>query len=377
MGQQKLLKYFVMSSAFLSVATSIWAREHTDLFTTPRAIAMGRAVTAIADDYTAVHYNPAGLALVEERELRLPDLIYVHATPGILDLKDAIKDAKANQTDPIASQLARFDGTNASLGIDAMGLAWFKKRWAFAINPFSLKSSIRVRTPSVLFLKVNARVTTDSGFSLGYAQPFLNNHLRAGFMIRPVIVRAGFDRMLSNNEVTDFNDPKEIAGAGWGTDFDIGVQGNLDPIRIFKMDIKPMAGIAAQNVLGSKFSHRIREETLKGTVPALEQKVNIGVAASIENMGKFKPTLSVEYRDIGIHMSTIEHLSIGAELALKLRSWFNGALRAHLYKGNIGGGIGGNLGPGNLELGTYAVNLGNGAGVGVDRRYYVQASLVF
>ena len=91
-----------------------------------------------------------------------------------------------------------------------------------------------------------------------------------------------------------------------------------------------------------------------------------------------QPTLSLEWREIGVETeSMLENICIGAEFILKPRRWFRSILRAHFAHGNLGGGIGGRLAFGELEIGTYAVNLGRGPGVGVNRRNYVSLAARF
>ena len=87
------------------------------------------------------------------------------------------------------------------------------------------------------------------------------------------------------------------------------------------------------------------------------------------------PTLNLDWRDIGVSTANwLEHLCVSTELILKPRTWFRSIIRAHYSRGNIGGGIAGKLTFGELELGTYAVNLGRGPGVGVSRRNYLSLS---
>jgi len=88
-----------------------------------------------------------------------------------------------------------------------------------------------------------------------------------------------------------------------------------------------------------------------------------------------QPTLSVEWRDIGVRTNhPIEHVAMGAEFILKPRTWFRSILRGHFSRGNWGGGIAGRLSFGEIELGTYAVNIGNGPRIGVNRRNYLALS---
>jgi hypothetical protein len=135
--------------------------------------------------------------------------------------------------------------------------------------------------------------------------------------------------------------------------------------------------MALQNILAQDFSTRLTDQ-LTGEIPPLERRLNAGVGLTAEGMGIFKPTLSVELRDMLIESTSIlEHLSIGLEMMLKPKDWFTSYMRLHFYKGNIGGGIAGKLLFGELEVGTYAVNLGRGVGVGVDRRVYLAMSASF
>jgi len=375
------IPYGLVALALLSSQAAL-AREYADLFATPKALSMGGAVSAIADDYTALQYNPAGLALVKRWQLRAPDLVLAQASKGIKDFKDAIDAAKDNSAEPIAKQLQRFDGKNASLGFDLLGFAYLRKNFGAAINPLSLNTSFRVRTPSLLFVKAKVRVISDTGVAVGFAKSFYSNHLRVGVTLRPFIWRSGFEQKLENQSLTGVFEPqtslKQYVGSGWGSDADVGVQGNLNTWTIAKAKVKPMAGLVVQNLNATKFSQKMNEKEFLGVVPGLERRMNVGIGGTIENWGVFRPTLTFELRDLFIQTHKfMEHISSGLELMLKPKRWLSTAFRLHFYKGNIGGGVGAVMGPAELELGTYAVNLGNGPGIGVNRRYYAQLSAVF
>lgn len=364
-------------SALLAAVPAL-AREYTELFPTPRAKSMGFAMTAIVDDYNSMYTNPAGLAQMEGWELRLPDVAQASVSPSALDLYRSLKGIGGSASS-IASSLSDFDGKSACGGVDLLGMGYFSRRFAVAVNTLSANGCFRVRTPSIFFAKVQARVTADSGLSLAHAQSALNDRLRFGIALRPFVVRAGMDRTLENTDILKAKGDsiKKFMGVGWGFDLDLGVQGTLKSVPFEFMQLRPTWGVAIQNALATNFSNQL-QKGLDATPPALERKLNAGVGVAAENFGAFRPTASFELRDLTIQTdSWIEHISTGVELALRPRKWFRTALRGHYYKGNFGGGFGMKLTALEIELGTYAVNLGRGPGVGVDRRIYLQTSLVW
>jgi hypothetical protein len=342
-------------------------------------MAMGRAVSAYIDDWESLYNNPAGLALQEESKWRLPDVVQAGASPGISKLYKKIKALKKSGSSLKPSDFYSFDGTAESFSIEVPGMGYYGTRFAFATNLFAVRTAFRLRTPSLLFLKASARVTQDSALTLGFAQPFLDNRLRIGVAVRPFHMRSGMDRGIANNryiensQILNFDNPKTFFGMGWGYDFDVGVQAHDGPYGRF--GFVPSWGAVYQNALENDFDRRMMKNKLTGDVPPTESRLNTGMAFSLHKLGRFRPTLSFEYRDIFIDTyKRIEHFSTGLELALKFNRWLRGAMAGHYYKGNWGGGLYGYVGPGYLALVSEAVNLGQGPGVGVNRRYYLRAA---
>lgn len=371
----------ILLLAFLSI--SVFAREYYDIFSTPRSIAMGRATTAITDNWEALYNNPAGLALIEEPELRLPEFVQGYTGTGVSALIKKIKDVKKQGRDIEPSDLTQFDGTEATFGLDIFPMGYYRRSFGIAVNPLNLNTALRIRTPSVLFLKAGARVTEDTAMSIGLAQSFYQNHLRFGVTARPFHFRGGTDHGISNTDslenssITDFDKPKTYFGFGWGYDFDLGMQANGGPWGRF--GFVPSVGFVMQNILNNDFPQKILKNKYTGVIPAVERRYNVGAAIQLKTLGKLVPTLSVEMRDymIAVEDPFIERLSVALELAMIVKKWLRGAVAASFYKGNVNGGIYGNMGPGQLALITEAVNLGRGAGVGVTRRYYMRAGLVW
>ncbi|MBS1985616.1 MAG: hypothetical protein JST16_15745 [Bdellovibrionales bacterium] len=356
------------------------ARQFDDLFVTAKMNSMGRAMTAIVDDADSLFANPAGLAQMETWELRLPDIVHARLSPSVLDLRKSINNLGDTSTAAqISTALAEFDGKSLCGGVDLMAMGYYSHHFAMAVNPASTNACFRIRTPSALFARAKIRVTADSGLTLGFAQSFVNNQVRAGVALHPFLARAGVDTVVENTDILNFGQKlNDSLGTGWGFDFDVGMQGNLRPLPLWGViQVKPMAGIVLQNAIATDFPNRLGKKR-DAQVPPLERKVNAGVGASLENFGAFKPTVSLEARDLFNQVDDWrEYLAAGVELALKPRRWFQSALRGHFFKGNLGGGFGVRLTALDIEMGTYAQNLGRGVGVGVDRVVYLQTSLVW
>jgi dephospho-CoA kinase len=359
--------------------SSAWAVEAQEWFPSAKARSWGMAMTAFVDDHNSLHINPAGLALVQERKLRFPDLLMGSISTSFADVLKKFRDLDSNASDTVAQQLQSLDGTAAGFEFSLLSAYWIKHRLGISVTPFGLTASTRIRTPSLLFAKVDLYAAAQGGVTLGYAHPIIADHLRVGVSLRPFAYRIGIAAELENDTIPQVSENlADYSGAGWGVDFDLGVQGNLSPYSIgtdAQLDL--MAGLVLQNTLASTYSFPIFSG-IGGRPPANQRRINLGVAARLRNSGVLQPTLSLEARDmLSSYEEFLEFLHLGFELQIKPRDFYTSALRLHFAKGNIGGGMGYQWKFIDIEAGTYAVNLGPGAGIARDRRYYIQAALEF
>lgn len=334
-------------------------------------------MTAWADDSHALFYNPAGLAQMTASELRMPDLMHVNVSPSVVDLYNQIQSIEGGDgVSGISAALRKFDGRGFGFGLDTVGFGYFRRRMAIMLNLFSVNASFRVRTPSILFVRVTTRATIDSALTLGYAAPLGTPRLRGGVAVRPVMIRGGLSRDFVGTEIQDIG-----AGAlsyGWGSDFDAGLQYDVwdFSVKDFKAQIK--TGIVLQNILATKFSQKLPVGTGTSEPPQMDRRINWGVALQGYDLGPARPTLTFELRDLLVKTdSWLEHVHAAFEFRLQPKSWYVSTLRTHFAKGNVGGGLAGRFWVGEMEIGTYAVNLGKGPGVGRDRRSYLALSAVW
>ncbi len=371
--KNKLIAMVLLSSQ------SAMAREFYDLFATPYGRSMGGAVSALVDDSNSLFYNPAGLAMIQNSEMRFPDLIMGYGSPAIKDVLTQIQGlgSGGGGTSSLTTTLSALDRVGASAGLGLLGLGWFQPKMGIHWNLLNANLSFRVRTPSLLFSKIKARLTADSAVSLGFARSFFDNTLRIGTTIRPFHLRGGFDKNYEGLEILQLQDVSSLLGVGWGFDADIGMQAHTDRFKILEFPIRISAGWVFQNLLENDFSKRLTS-TVEYSPPGTERRMNLGFGVSVLGMQKFRPSASLEFRDVLVDTdSWLEFVSAAVEFKFMPKTWFHSIIRGHFYKGNLGGGIGGKLWFGELEIGTYAVNLGRGLGVGVDRRLYAQLSSVF
>jgi dephospho-CoA kinase len=374
-----LASWLLVMAVWTCLASPTWAREAQEWFASGKSRSMGMAVSAFVDDHNALHINPAGLALIEKRSMRFPDLLNLSFSSQFSNFMNKLRNLDSGGSSSIAQQLQAFDGTASGIELQLMSAYWTKPRLGLAVNPVGVNASVRLRTPSLLFAKADLYAAAQGGITLGYAHPFYKNRLRAGVAVKPFSYRVGLSTELENKDIAEVsNNISKFFGGGWGVDLDAGLQGNLDPIPLGpSTNLELMSGLVLQNALENRYSLTLSSKLKKGA-PANDRRLNFGVAARLKNPGVLEPIWSVELRDmLTEHDEFLEFLHVAFELKMRPRSFYTSSLRFHLAKTNFGGGLGLRWSIVDVEFGTYAVNLGPGPGIGRDRRYYAQGAIEF
>ena len=139
------MRHFLFLSIFLFFSAQVFAGEALYFgirhgFEGTRAQGMGNAFTAVADDNTAIFYNPAGLRQLEKGESNF--FIKVDGDPDILDFYDDIDQASgqssSSDTAAIVEALKKNYGNHFSLRAPSLGWLWARPNWGLAIIPMDL-----------------------------------------------------------------------------------------------------------------------------------------------------------------------------------------------------------------------------------------------
>src|SRR5579871_2996462 len=170
-------------------ASSIGGTSGGEILSIPvgaRAIAMGEAYTAMADDVSSLYWNPAGLAILNQSEASfmytqwLKDLTYNNvsvATPlenggigaSLSYLSYGNIDGFDNQGNPSGS-------VNAYSGVATVGGAWLGDLWSAGFNLKGIQGEL-----------ADVKATgfaTDLGTSLVYPKEVMGGTIRAAATIR-------------------------------------------------------------------------------------------------------------------------------------------------------------------------------------------------
>jgi hypothetical protein len=151
-----------------------------------RAIGMGEAYTALADDVSSLYWNPAGIALLNQSEASftynpyLQDLSYQNAAVAV-PLENGGLGASVSYLS--YGKIQGFDeaGTptsnvNAYSGVATLGGAWLGDFWSAGINVKGIQQSLADTKAT--------GVAADLGATLVYPQEVLGGTLRGALVLR-------------------------------------------------------------------------------------------------------------------------------------------------------------------------------------------------
>jgi len=387
----KGITYQVASTLLvLGLSNQTFAGEWTSIFYSPRGMMLGNAMTAKVNDYSALFYNPAGLAGVETWKIQFPMDANIALSSNFANfvsqdlpaLKTSIDAAATNGAagaSDFINQATRFINRSyvADVNIIPIGLT-FKN---FAINVIAGGNANISFLPTQL-PTIDVRNRLQAGINVGYAMSFLEESLRVGIGAHVlgrfgVQQEIGFGKSLTNftggsgslSNLLNVNDILNSAQTGIGYDFDLGTQYflNLPQIPIMSVASKLKFGAVIQNVLNMDFVP-LKVNTGTTTITkdsdfALDRTVNLGVAWALAPIfGFWRNEVSLDLRNLlrpAYARSIGTNLNFGYESILDFMSWLQVGARVGVNDGaylTYGGMV--RLGIITLEAGMYNAEMG-------------------
>lgn len=340
--------------ATLFFSAFVFAAELSTLNSSVRALGMGDAFTALADDESSLFYNPAGLARVRGLNLKIFGL---GATLSGVSAYEKVQDMNTQSGSGFADAVGDLYGEKIFVG--AGGEATFTMPMlGFGVYDHA-GASVRVDNPVYPALK--ARVLNDYGYVMGFGAP-LAPVLHAGLALK-YIKRTGADKTFGPGALADLQ-PDVITSrlTPWGVGYglDLGVTA-IVPAPFFSAALSA----AWKNVGGIKF----RSDNLDD-IPSEPNNMTLGVGLDFDlPLMRIRPAIDVTYLN-DANLQLMRKINMGVEIDLPIID-----VRAGFHEGYYTVGVGLDMGLFRVDAATYGVELGDYPGQLEDRRYVAQFTM--
>lgn len=152
-------------------APSLSTKIHSP-YSSIRALGMGNAFTAVADDYSLIMYNPAGFARKKHNEIQFT-LAGAGVSPKTLNIAKDIKTASdtqgtdAQKAQAVSDVLDKYYGTILGGKVQALELFWVRNGWGIALLPADLTIDIQINKQLGPALDLNIKGDTTLAFGFG------------------------------------------------------------------------------------------------------------------------------------------------------------------------------------------------------------------
>jgi hypothetical protein len=314
--------------------------ESFNLYSPLQALCMGNAFTADANGYVANYYNPAGLTKSSKRDLEVNFIgIDTNFNFGALGKVLSAQSLGFYQN---AAALQSSPGTYSFFqmsGIPSISRKGFS---------FSLLSNYRFAGQSD-GTTLDTNSLFDLGTTVGYAMTVYRDLLTVG-VTGKALVRNQFKGSFAHSSVSSEAAVRSLSSEGVGVGGDVGLSFVL-PDRYL-----PTWSLVWKDVLNTRFSStHFLNSSASGTPDSITQSVNFGFSIHPYLGKRYQATFAVEMQhllenDLGFR----KRLHIGVQLASEKSSYIWAGLN-QLYW-TFGFGL--RLKGGNLEIGTYAEDIG-------------------
>lgn len=318
----------------------------------------GDAGIAIADDFEAIFYNPAGLArgegLYKQTVFLSPQ---ADLSVDTRNLARKILIEKKNDPDTFRQHV----GKNQHFGVSNFTGIVFRRAAVGVLantnNDFLLRKSEKDRGAEVL----SASSVSSLAATFSFAEKLMDDRLLLGTTIKYIHqIYAALDiNVLDSSDIASQLADDDIRQQRAGLGLDLGAIW-LIPGR------NPIQIAATVENLGDTY---LQSSERGGSGRILKQVFNLGIAYTV-NSHLSHMVLAADFRDLAGSLSAnpFKRLHIGAELALG--STFG--LLGGFHQGYPGGGLFLNLYLFRFDFGAYTQEAGSSSGARADFRYFVR-----
>jgi hypothetical protein len=386
-----LLGLVVVSLTSL-VPVSVWAQTvksidysiHEEYIST-RAMGMGNAFTAVADDFSAIFYNPANLAWREDGHLRM--FIRAGASPEALKLFNEINDVKKESSDDqiqgYSDLIARHYGDHFYYRVPTIGMVWARPGWGIALIPADLSLDASVHRDAGPTLNVNMYEDTTLAVSYAHALHWLpKTHGLAWGMTAKSIHRIYVGQALLAAQLANGGSVWNTSQADEGLTFDADMSLSWKPPGANSGNFKyiaPSFALVGRNLVDYGFKqnfHFLNKNS--GEPPKLQRRLDLGSKWELPKFWVFDPHVAFDIRDIGYDQWSLKKgYHAGAEFYWKMFNWWKGYWSAGVNQGYFTAGFGARMAFFNMDLATYGEEVGTDKSPQQSRRYMAELALDF
>lgn len=361
------------------------------LYQSPRALGMGDAFVAVANDYSALFYNPAGLARIEEGQVNLS--INAGASVGLKDFVDEINAIQENDAlDDTQKSTQLYELIQSHYG-DTYGVRvaplegiWVRPKWGIGFVPADI--SVEMTPHQHVGPSVDTTVYADSYLAIGYGDDIKSVDFgRLSWGITGKFVNRGWaslaldsTELATGDKVVDKDDLRE----GYTIDADIGFLWTPElPSEGFWSWLtltRPTLGLVVRNVAETGFGQSLKliNENKTEAPEKLYRVVDVGTRWEYPTAWLFGGRGTLDVRDIGHpNFNWKKGLHAGLEFDWFMYTWWKGAYRVGFSQGFWTAGISAQLGYFNLDFVSYADDVGTRSTPMENRIYAVKLNMDF
>lgn len=388
----KSITILAILSGFSSLAA---AQEgvHTGihhLYQTPRAMGMGGAFVAVADDYSTVMYNPANLSRLDEGQINMSmDAQFSGAQMKTFfdDLNTASNSSSngGQQTTAINEVMQKNYGKQYTVRAGLLeGVASYPG-WGIAVLPLDFTADVKVHnqvTPAL-----NMRVYADTTIALGFGRKIKNQNIpgRLSWGVTGKFVNRGYASRLINalDLAIDSNVFKQSdLRFGYTADFDLGFLYSpavgTDGLFSFLRSTKPTFGLVVRNVLDYGFGKSFpgMNKTEVEAPEKLYRVIDIGSKFELPSFSIFGSRFALDVADI-MHpnFNTRKGLHAGFEFDWRMASWWKGQYQIGLNQGYLSTGFSALFTVFRLDFVTYSEDVGSYSSPLENRLYWAKLNI--
>ncbi len=384
-------------SVFLLSGLVPEARANEGLSTTihhsyrsPRAMGMGDAYVAVANDYSALFYNPAGLARREDGQVNLS--INLAGSPSGVDFYSDVDKAQNGQgTDSEKAQrlleiIEKNYGKTYSLRLAPVEAVWVRPKWGVGFIPADI--SIEMTMHQQIGPAINSTVYADSTLALGYGDDIKSvAHGRLSWGITGKMVNRGWAsksiaavELAADSKIFEKEDLRE----GYTIDADLGLlwtpelpsEGLLWWLRA----TRPTFGLVVRNMAETGFGQSLKllNKDSNQAPEKLYRVVDVGTRWEYPSAWILGGRGVLDIRDINHpNWSWRKGTHLGFEFDWTVASWWKGHYRVGLSQGFWTAGLSAELAVFNLDFVSYADDVGTFNTAKESRIYAVKLNMDF